>query len=227
MVDFCINYQLQRASRSPFLSGKKENVMKKIILAFASICISMSLHATQPAPSRTGDTNAQAGSASQAAAVAGASAAAGASSNAGVHADLKLQSSSSLSNIGVNSATNSASTGSMADNSQRDDSSTVFVAPAPSTAVLPQAYGCIVSRNVAGGLAWNFVSGAKADQQSDAVCAGLKLADTLERNCQYLNAALIRERVAHTLFPSFSAMQTAPGLSNLSPADCRSLASAK
>ena len=76
------------------------------------------------------------------------------------------------------SLSNKSHTGdvSIADTSVSEESHKTFVAPAPSIAVIPQAYGCIVSTNTAGGIGWNFAHGARADQKSDPVCAGLKLA---------------------------------------------------
>lgn len=131
-------------------------------------------------------------------------------------------------NVGVdgkNTANNTASTGSISNNSVSDESSKTFVAPAPSVALVPSAYGCIVTSNVAGGIGWNFVSGANAQQKSDPVCAGLKLAEEMDRRCQFLNASLLRERVTNALFPQFGPLPATPGLANLSPSECRALAS--
>lgn len=48
--------------------------------------------------------------------------------------------------------------------------STVAVFPAPSTAAVPIASGCIVTTSTAGGIGWNLLQGARSEQHSDPVC---------------------------------------------------------
>lgn len=53
--------------------------------------------------------------------------------------------------------------------------SIVAVFPPPSTAVVPMAHNCIVTRSRAGGLFLNLVHGAASDQYSDPVCTLMAL----------------------------------------------------
>lgn len=48
--------------------------------------------------------------------------------------------------------------------------STVAVFPAPSTAAVPAASACIVTRSTSRGIGWNLLQGARAEQYSDPVC---------------------------------------------------------
>lgn len=53
--------------------------------------------------------------------------------------------------------------------------SIVAVFPPPSTAVVPMAHNCIVTKSRAGGLLLNLVHGAASDQYSDPVCTLMAL----------------------------------------------------
>ncbi|MCB4365430.1 hypothetical protein KIH07_16930 [Hydrogenophaga taeniospiralis] len=53
--------------------------------------------------------------------------------------------------------------------------SLVAVFPAPSTAVVPAAQHCIVTRSSAGGLGWNLIQAAHSEQHSDPVCTLMAL----------------------------------------------------
>lgn len=48
--------------------------------------------------------------------------------------------------------------------------SVVAVFPPPSTAVVPVAQNCIVTKSNAGGIGWNLIQGAGSEQYSDPVC---------------------------------------------------------
>lgn len=48
--------------------------------------------------------------------------------------------------------------------------SVVAVFPAPSTAAVPTAHNCIVTKSTAGGLGWNLIQGATSEQYSDPMC---------------------------------------------------------
>lgn len=56
--------------------------------------------------------------------------------------------------------------------------STVAVFPAPSTAAVPQAQNCLVTRSTAGGAGWNLIQGATSEQYSEPVCVLQWLATT-------------------------------------------------
>lgn len=56
--------------------------------------------------------------------------------------------------------------------------STVAVFPAPSTAAVPTAQACIVTRSTAGGIGWNLLQAAHSEQYSDPVCVLQWLAQT-------------------------------------------------
>lgn len=56
--------------------------------------------------------------------------------------------------------------------------STVAVFPAPSTAAVPVASGCIVTTSTAGGIGWNLLQGARSEQHSDPICVLQWLAQT-------------------------------------------------
>lgn len=48
--------------------------------------------------------------------------------------------------------------------------SVVAVFPAPSTAAVPSAHNCIVTKSNAGGIGWNLIQGAGSEQYSDPIC---------------------------------------------------------
>lgn len=48
--------------------------------------------------------------------------------------------------------------------------SVVAVFPAPSTAAVPTAHNCIVTKSTAGGIGWNLIQGATSEQYSDPMC---------------------------------------------------------
>lgn len=87
----------------------------------------------------------------------------------------------SASNAASSSASNSHSASSSSSRSASDASnalsiggdknkSLVAVFPPPSTAAVPVAQNCIVTKSTAGGLGWNLIQGAGSEQYSDPVC---------------------------------------------------------
>jgi hypothetical protein len=70
--------------------------------------------------------------------------------------------------------------------------STVAVFPAPSTAAVPAAQACIVTRSTAGGFGWNLIQGASSEQHSDPVCV---LQWLLERTTDAAQAQALRAAI--------------------------------
>lgn len=90
---------------------------------------------------------------------------------------LSLQHSTTLSSSYAESnAASSSSSRSAADASNAlsiggdNTKSVVAVFPPPSTAVVPVAQNCIVTKSNAGGIGWNLIQGANSEQYSDPVC---------------------------------------------------------
>lgn len=100
------------------------------------------------------------------------------------------------------------------------DSGDTFVAPAPVVTYVPQSNGGIVTKSHAVGLGWNLISWSKSEQTLDPVIGAQKLVADLERNCQFLSASIVRQRISALLFPSYAELPAQPGVVNLPPSEC-------
>ena len=106
-----------------------------------------------------------------------------------------------------------------------DNSSTrMLVFPAPVWSTVPEARTCIATSSQAHAIGWNFWSHSKSEQKSDPACIGVLMARSAYANCHFLSEALITQRVYATVFgPDAPELPLAPGLRNLSLAECEDL----
>lgn len=74
--------------------------------------------------------------------------------------------------------------------------SVVAVFPAPSTASVPSAHNCIVTKSTAGGIGWNLIQGATSEQYSDPMCVLQWLAYT---STDPIERAAMRAEIAKRL----------------------------
>ena len=74
--------------------------------------------------------------------------------------------------------------------------SVVAVFPAPSTAAVPSAHNCIVTKSTAGGVGWNLIQGATSEQYSDPMCVLQWLAYT---STDPIERAAMRAEIAKRL----------------------------
>lgn len=76
--------------------------------------------------------------------------------------------------------------------------------PQPVWTSVPTAFGCIVTKSVAGSGGWNFVSGSKSEQYSEVVCTTIRMAEAATQHCHFLSAAHLNRRAFELMHPGQS-----------------------
>ena len=96
--------------------------------------------------------------------------------------------------------------------------------PQPVWTMVPQAFGCVVSKSQAVSVGWNLISTSKTEQVSDAVCTTIRMAEAATLHCQYATAAHLNKRAYEQMYAgSDGAFFLAGEPKNLTLAECEAI----
>ena len=96
--------------------------------------------------------------------------------------------------------------------------------PQPVWTMVPQAFGCVVSKSQAVSVGWNLISTSKTEQVSEAVCTTIRMAEAATLHCQYATAAHLNKRAYEQMYAgSDGTFFLAGEPKNLTLAECEAI----
>ena len=96
--------------------------------------------------------------------------------------------------------------------------------PQPVWTMVPQAFGCVVSKSQAVSVGWNLISTSKTEQVSEAVCTTIRMSEAATLHCQYATAAHLNKRAYEQMYAgSDGAFFLAGEPKNLTLAECEAI----